>query len=320
VLAAALLSAAPPARAATETEKEAQALFLAAMKLLASKQYGEACDKLARSQELDPGMGTQFRLAECYEKLGRPAGAFIQYSAVAEAAKAAGKLEREAVARRRAAALEPKVARLTITVPPSVAALPGLEVTRDGASLLEKEWGTPQPVEPGDHLVMVRARGKKPWESKVWAESSAKHTVSVGALEDDRPPAPPPPPRSPAPTIALGIVGGVGLVLGGTFVGLRAGKAATAQTLHNQIAAEQGNCVNGGLAQYAADCRLLASASSAGDGLGTASLVSFLAGGAALAGMTAYLLWPRSSPASTGVVVAPAIGAGEAALVLRGSF
>src|SRR5262249_28145499 len=148
--------------------------------------------------------GTQFRLAECYEKLGRAASAFVQYSAVAESAKAAGKADREAYARRRAAALETKLARLTITVPPATAALPGLEVRRDGEPVPEKQWGTPQPVDPGDHLVTVRAPGKKPWEGKVWAEASAKLTVAVGALEGVAPPPIPITPRSRVPTIALG--------------------------------------------------------------------------------------------------------------------
>jgi hypothetical protein len=316
-----LLATARPAGAATDAEKEAQKLFVEAMKLLTSKQYGEACDKLARSQELDPGMGTQFRLAECYEKLGRAAGAFIQYSAAAETAHAAGKLDREALARRRATALEPKVARLTITVPPAVAALPGLEVTRDGAPLPEKLWGTPQPVEPGDHLVAVRAPGKKPWEGKVWAEASAKHTVAVGALEDVKLAAPPPPPpQSKAPAIALGVVGGVGVVLGAAFMGLRGGKSSTAQSLHDQLVGEKGNCVNGGMAKFTSDCQLLAAATAAGDHLGSGAVASFTIGGAALAGMALYLLWPKLSPARTGLVVAPAVGFGKVGLTAQGAF
>ena len=120
---------------AGDKERDAQSLFVEAMKLMSKKQFADACQKLARSQELDPGMGTQFRLAECYEKLGRLASAYDQYNAVADAAKAAKKADREGLAKRRAAALEPKVARLTISVPPSVAALPGLEVTRDGVEV-----------------------------------------------------------------------------------------------------------------------------------------------------------------------------------------
>jgi hypothetical protein len=317
----ALVAVAPHAGAATDTEKQAQVLFLQAMKLLAGKQYAEACDKLARSQELDPGMGTQFRLAECYEKLGRPASAYVQYTAVAEAAKAAGKGEREQVAKRRAAALEPKVARLTIVIPPAVATLPGLSVVRDGIAQPEKLWGIPQPVEPGDHVVTVEAPGKKPWSSKVWAESSAKHTVAVGSLDDIVvPPPPPPPPRSLAPAIGLGVGGGVGVAVGAVFAGLFAGKSATASSVHAQIVAAGGNCLNGGMARYAADCRSLAGASTTGDNFGTVSLVGFVVGGAALAGMAAYLLWPKLSPPRTGLLVAPVLGAGQAGLAAGGSF
>src|SRR4029079_14056302 len=111
---------------AGETEKEAQTLFLDGMKLMGKKQYAEACEKLAKSQTLDPGMGTQFRLAECYEKLGRLASARDQYNSVADAAKAAGKPDREALSRRRAASLEARVAKLTIVIPPTVASLAGL--------------------------------------------------------------------------------------------------------------------------------------------------------------------------------------------------
>ena len=61
-------------------------------------------------------MGTQFRLAECYEKLGSIASAYQQYMAVADAAKEANKKDRELVARKRADALEPRIARLTIVI------------------------------------------------------------------------------------------------------------------------------------------------------------------------------------------------------------
>ena len=60
----------------------------------ASTISSTACEKLAKSQSLDPGMGTQYRLAECYEKLGRLASAYEQYTAVADAAKAAKKADR----------------------------------------------------------------------------------------------------------------------------------------------------------------------------------------------------------------------------------
>jgi hypothetical protein len=282
-------------RARAANPEQAQKLFVEAMDLLKKKQYADACDKLARSLELDPGMGTQFRLAECYEKLGRTASAFTQYTAVAEAAKAANKPDREAVARRRATALEPKVARLTIVIPPSVAALPGVEVIRDGAAVDRPLWGTPVPVDPGDHVVTVRAAGRKPWEGKVWAESGAKLSVAIAALEEERRAPPPPPRKSMVPVIALGAGGGLGVVLGAVFVGVRSAKMGSASSLHDAISKAGGTCLYGGGTQFGAQCSALHGAASAGDHLGTASIVSFTMGGVALAAMGAYLLLPASA-------------------------
>jgi hypothetical protein len=310
-----------PALAAGNTE-EAQKSFVEGMQLMGKKRYAEACEKFARSQELDPGMGTQYRLAECYEKLGRLASAYEQFMAVADAAKASGKADREAVARKRAAALEARVAKLTIEIAPAVAALAGVEVRRDGASVDRKLWGTPIPVDPGDHIVTVNAPRKKPWEGKVWAEGTSKLLVSVAALEDVAPPpVPKPAPRSLVPAIVLGAVGGVGLIVGATFVGLRAGKVSDAEALRDEIVADRGNCVGGGTSAFAADCSALSLATSSGDTFGTVSLVGFIAGGAALAGMATYLLLPApaASPEAR-LRVSPVIGAGGGGLSVRGTF
>lgn len=320
----AAVASSPPALAAKGSEKQAQTLFVEAMSLMGKKRYAEACEKFAQSQELDPGMGTQFRLAECYEKLGRLASAYEQYIAVADAAKDAKKPDRELVARKRATALEERVAKLTISIPPAVASLKGLEVRRDGAVVDQAIWGTPIPVDPGDHIVTVKAPGKKPWETKVWAEGTSKLLVSISALEDIAPPpAPPPPPRSVVPAIALGAAGGAGIVAGAIFLGLRAGKVSEAEEIRASIVSKSGTCVNGGGSAFGTDCSALASATGTGDTFGTVSLVSFIVGGAAIGGMAVYLLLPEatpSRPASTGVRVLPAVGPGVGGVVASGSF
>jgi hypothetical protein len=179
-------------------------------------------------------------------------------------------------------------------------------------------------VDPGDHIVTVKAPGKKPWETKVWAEESSKLLVSISALEDVAPPpAPPPPPRSIVPVIALGAAGGAGIVAGAIFVGLRAGKVSDAEALRDTIAAKGGACVNGGGSAFATDCSALFSATGTGDTFGTVALVSFIVGGAALGGMAVYLLLPESTsarPATTGMRVLPVIGPGGGGLAASGSF
>src|SRR5215212_4797523 len=94
----------------------ARALFGEGRKLAAQGKYREACPKFEESLRLDPGMGTQFNLADCLEHTGRTATAWAQFLDVAAAARAAAQSERERVARERAAALEPKLSRLTIEV------------------------------------------------------------------------------------------------------------------------------------------------------------------------------------------------------------
>lgn len=312
---------ATPAVATTENEQAAQAAFDEALKLMRLKRYAEACAHLARSQELDPAMGTQFRLAECYEKLGRSASAYDQYVAVAEAAKAEKQGQRETVARGRAAALESKIARLTIDISPSVAALKGVEIRRDGVVVEKNFWGQSVTIDAGDHVVTVRAPGKVPFERKLWADSAAKLVVSVAALDEK--PSAKGPPRSPIPTYVLLGTGGVGVGLGITFLALRAGRVTEAQNLSDQIITGGGNCRSDGPAEFGTKCMSLRETARRGDTYGTISIVSFAVGGAALLGMGAYLLWPESKPrdeASSKMRILPILDPTKAGFVASGEF
>jgi hypothetical protein len=100
---------------AQEPKDRAQALFDEARRLMREDKHAEACPKLKESQRLDPGMGTQFRLAECYEAIGKLEAAQSAFREVADAARQAGQAKREAVARERAAAIEAKLAKLKQT-------------------------------------------------------------------------------------------------------------------------------------------------------------------------------------------------------------
>ncbi|WP_437322566.1 hypothetical protein [Sorangium sp. So ce381] len=170
----------------------AQALFDAAKQLMAQGKYADACPKLEESQRLDPGIGTQFNLAACYEQLGRTASAWSMFLEVAGASKAAGQLEREKVARQRAAALEPRLIRLTITAPADSPA--DLQVKRDGALVGRAQWGTPVPVDPGKHTVEASAAGRAPFARSVeLSRAGASETLAI----------PPLPPGAPARNAAL---------------------------------------------------------------------------------------------------------------------
>lgn len=157
----------------------AQSLFYEARALMKDGRYTEACPKLEESLKLDDGIGTRFNLADCNEHLGKVATAWASFLDVAALSKASNQAEREKVARKRAQALEPRLPKLTIDVDAVAAVQPGLEVTRDGVVVGSAAWGTPTPVDPGSHKIVVRANAKQPWEATVEAVEGKTSRVAV---------------------------------------------------------------------------------------------------------------------------------------------
>src|SRR5687767_12831350 len=124
----------------------AQILFEEGVALMKAGKHAEACPKLAQSDELDPGTGTKYRLAECYEGSGRVASAWALYVVVADESRKAARSDRQEQARKRADELRPKLPELTITVPASVAAIEGLELKRDGELVVRSDFDQKIPV------------------------------------------------------------------------------------------------------------------------------------------------------------------------------
>jgi hypothetical protein len=160
----------------------AETLFDQARRLMEERAYPKACPLLEESQRLDPGVGTQYNLADCYEHEGKTASAWALFLEVAAATKAAGQTAREEASRDRAAMLSPKLARLAITVPDGHAK--GLEVKRDGTVVRSVLWGVPIPVDPGPHSVEVTAPGRRTWRSKLQiADEPTTTALAVPELE-----------------------------------------------------------------------------------------------------------------------------------------
>jgi hypothetical protein len=180
---AAILATASPARADKAQELAAQALYDKALELMKAGKPASACPLLSESQRLDPAAGTQYRLAECFEKTGRPAEAWKLYTEVAEASKRAGRKDREEQASERADIVRKLLPRLTITIPPELAKADGLAVTRDGKSVPREEWNREIPVEPGEHTVEAQATGKKAWRGTMTARAGATAEVRVPLLD-----------------------------------------------------------------------------------------------------------------------------------------
>jgi len=217
--------------AAEADQAAAKVLFAEGRKLAATGNYEQACAKFEDSYRLNPGIGTNFNLADCLEHLGRTAGAWARFVDVATATKAAGQPERESVARARAAALEPSLSRLIVDVRSPAA---GLIVRLDRIPVAETSWGMPVPTDPGEHDIEAVAPQKKRWSTRVTVPPTAETiSVSVPQLEKapresplpETPPAlltlkesqPEEPARWTVPIISLGSLGVVGLATGSIF-------------------------------------------------------------------------------------------------------
>jgi len=176
---------AAPARAQSASDKAAaEALFREGRKLFDAGSYPAACAKLAESERLDPAPGTLLNLGGCYEKNGQTASAWATFKEAVSASHQKGRADWEDLARTRAAALEPNLSRLTITV--AAASTEGLQVLRDGAVVGQAEWGTAIPVDPGTHVIDATAPKRTAFHQSVdVAGSGAGQSVSVPELAVD---------------------------------------------------------------------------------------------------------------------------------------
>jgi hypothetical protein len=143
---------------AQSSEGDALALFRAAREFMARGDYSSACPLLERSEALDPGIGTEFNLARCYELMGRLASAQSVYLRVVTETHAAGESQREEAARGQLLALEPRLAHVILRVRLG-SAEPGLELRLDGTVVDRTRWSTPIPIDPGAHDAGASAPG-----------------------------------------------------------------------------------------------------------------------------------------------------------------
>ena len=325
----AALATASPARADHAAELAAQALYDKALELMKAGKPSSACPLLTESQRLDPAAGTQYRLAECFEKTGKTEAAWRLYTEVAEASKKAGRKDREAQARERAEIVRKLLQRLTITVSPELAKAEGLAVTRNGQVVPLEEWNVEIPVAPGEHTVAVRATGKKVWQGTVTARAGVTGEVRVPVLEDIAVVMAPTskaevalPVNSGAAEIPRGgpnkmvVIAGaaltaVGIGMGSAFMGVSFAKASDLEA-----ALKVHPCAYG-----SHSCSHdVASADAARAAFGNASAWSFIAAGVLGAATVTYVLLPRSSKDGNSAKAAVYAGPAGAGMTLATSW
>ena len=135
-----------------------------------------------------PSGASLLALASCHEQRGKTASAWAEYLEAATLAHREKRPDVETSAKDHAASLERRLSTLAVRVAQG-AILPGLEVRRDGITLGHATWGTPAPVDPGEHHVEATAPGHLPWRRTIVVRPGAgAQSVEVGPLEDDSKP------------------------------------------------------------------------------------------------------------------------------------
>jgi hypothetical protein len=171
----------PGAAPSSQERVLAESLFREARELVKAEDFDAACPKLAESQRLDPQLGTLLYLATCHEQQGKTASAWAEYSAAADLAAQRGEVKRQALARERADALEPKLARIKVRLSQSSSSL---TVTLDGRAIGSATLATPFPIDPGDHRLSASAKDGASWKQAVRIpEGAGTTTVEVPLLE-----------------------------------------------------------------------------------------------------------------------------------------
>lgn len=159
LMASAFALMSPAARASDAAA--AEALFDAGLEALEDERYDAACPKIEESHRLEARPGTLFTLADCWRLAGKTATALARFEeylrifermSEAERAKQRG---RERHARKHLAELSAVVPKLIVRL--SAKSSAGATIERNGVQLGEPALGVALPVDPGEHVLVVRA-------------------------------------------------------------------------------------------------------------------------------------------------------------------
>jgi hypothetical protein len=137
-----------------EATARAEQLFIAGRQALVAGKLARACSSFARSQKLDPAIGTELNLAVCLERRGQLMRARSLFQSIAT--KLSTTDERHAFASERVAAIEERMPTLKPVV--NRRTLPAqLRLFLDDLELDPSLLGTDIAVDPGPHTFVLKS-------------------------------------------------------------------------------------------------------------------------------------------------------------------
>jgi hypothetical protein len=156
-----------PARATPPSDRaDAEGLAATAAVLVEQGDYVHACAKYDASARLDPNARRYLKLADCFERAGMIARAWMAFGDAQEWAESRGDRALAQTGRDNIKRLEPKLARIAVVVPPE-SEVEGLRVTRDGALVSAAVRGVPVVVDSGAHVISAGAPGRRAWSTTI---------------------------------------------------------------------------------------------------------------------------------------------------------
>jgi len=217
----------------------AVAIFDEGRSAMQKGDFETACEKFKESNRIDPAVGTSFNLANCEERRGRLATAWVLFKQVAGRMKPDD--PRLAVAASRIASLDKRVPRVTLTT--NGTRYPGLRVRIDDLDLDAAGFDTALPLDPGTHQAVARSPRKVTRSRQFSLAEGEALSLSIEELVAVDAPGPSPSNRveksedrvaglkRPDAVLGAAIVGGVGLLTGAVtgLVGLNAQKVGDAE-------------------------------------------------------------------------------------------
>lgn len=266
-----------PTNAFGQDVAAAEALFNKGVAEIKKENYKEACPAIAQSQKLDPRPGTQFTLAECLARWGKPATAHVAFEDFLRSVRTlpAGQQGRYAdrvrVAENKQAELKLTIPELTIVVPKDAPAT--LQIRRDETEITAPMRGLALPVDPGEHTIVVEIPGKPAETQQVTLQAGEHKTIEVnlpGNVQGGSPGEGEMKPLSGRTigTIAAFGVGAVGLILGGV-----AGGSAISTKKQADTQCPEFKCSPGGL-ELVQKGRTMATLSTVGVAVGGAGIAA----------------------------------------------
>lgn len=196
LLAAAALLSAPSALAQTGAGKpaeggakagheearkqDAKAKFIQGRDALNRGEYATALILFRTSQELYPQPGTLLNLALCEERLGMLGSALSHFQEVVRLLPPGD--ERLSIAKNGAAMIEPRVPRLRVEI--AKGAPEGILLVRDGAPVAASDLGKDLPLDPGRHVIVVKAPGRADRPYEVTLVEGAREVLTVEPAPD----------------------------------------------------------------------------------------------------------------------------------------